>query len=243
MPDTRTNHAETMSADEAADDGSEMAVSEREASPPLGQEEGGPAAGQMAALRDLIFGEQQRDLNGRLESLERLLDVTRDDILARLERDVSGLVERSSGQVEELTRDLTAQIEEQGQGQSAALSEVSRTLSAEIEGRDEAQGARLGAFQQEVIDRLEQLSGHFSEQLEATRAEFAAQLSALAETLDGRLTEMQQAVEARDELLRDEFLSVAESLEDRKASSSDLGQMLMDLGARLRLDSEAREQR
>jgi len=53
-----------------------------------------------------------------------------------------------------------------------------------------------------------------------------------------RTRTLQSEARQRDDSLRQELLSMAASLENKKTSRQDLGQMLMELGLRLRQEAD-----
>lgn len=173
-----------------------------------------PTADELGRLRDILFGSQSRATEKRLTDLEFGLQASRRELAETLNDKAQGVAGAAASQLAETRKDMAERLERQNSEQSA----------------------QLRAAQKELSDRLDKLEADFISQLRATRKELDAQVEKMgmeqAERLRGAQTEARQ----RDDSLRQELLELAASLENKKTSRQDLGQMLIELGLRLRRD-------
>jgi len=75
-------------------------------------------------------------------------------------------------------------------------------------------------------------------QLRTTQKELGDRIDRVNAEYSERVRTLQAETRQRDDSLRQELLTLASSLEDKKASRHDLGQMLMELGQRLRSETD-----
>ena len=75
-------------------------------------------------------------------------------------------------------------------------------------------------------------------QLRTTQKELGDRIDRVNAEYSERVRTLQAETRQRDDSLRQELLTLASSLEDKKTSRHDLGQMLMELGQRLRSETD-----
>lgn len=75
------------------------------------------------------------------------------------------------------------------------------------------------------------------ELVDSTRRTLEARLDRLQEDHNERVRLLEEEARRRDGDLRSELLTISAWLEDKKTSRHDLGQMLEEIGQRLRADS------
>ncbi|MBN1449687.1 MAG: hypothetical protein JW963_01615 [Anaerolineales bacterium] len=100
---------------------------------------------------------------------------------------------------------------------------------------------RLNDLEVEIDEKFESLSLSSSAKYKKLAADFQSQLHSVQkelEELEERTRILQSESRERDDNLREEFLNLITSLESKKASRQELGQMLEELGIRLKNDSE-----
>jgi hypothetical protein len=178
-----------------------------------------PTADELGRLRDILFGSQSRTLEKRLSDLETGLRSLRQELTNLVQDQISALSESTSGQFVETRREFNEKLDKQGTDQSTQLRAVQKDLI-------------------EKLDNLESFAADVLRQLRETHKELSDRLDKQAAEQTERTRNLQSEARQRDDSLRQELLSMAASLDNKKASRQDLGQMLMELGLRLRQESE-----
>ena len=170
-----------------------------------------PMAGDLETLRDILFGNQARATEDRLDLIERQLAATRRDLQDDYGKRLDALAEKSANQLAAAQADLSQRLDKQDASQSEQLKSAHEELSTAIK--------QLG---DRLAEELQQNFRQMSERLDASNAE-----------LSERLLAAQEDARQRDADLRQELLTLSAWLDDKKASRHDLGQMLADIGRRL----------
>ncbi len=198
-----------------------------------------PTADELGRLRDILFGSQSRTIEKRLADLEVGLQATRRELTElfndKLER-VSGT---AASQLAETRAEFNRKLESQGSEQTSQLRAAQKDLAERFDRQSTDQTAQLRAAQKELSDRLDRLEADFVGQLRTTRKELDDQIEKMGVDQSERLRGLQTEARQRDDSLRQELLDLAASLDNKKTSRQDLGQMLIELGLRLRRDSDA----
>jgi len=96
----------------------------------------------------------------------------------------------------------------------------------------------LNDLEVEVDEKFEAISLSSSAKYKKLAADFQNQLCSVQKELAELVERTQSESRERDDSLREEFLNLIASLESKKTSRQELGQMLVDLGIRLGNDSE-----
>lgn len=112
-------------------------------------------------------------------------------------------------------------------------------MSERLEQQGLGQAGQLRESQKEFAEQIEKLATDVLTQLRATHKELSDRLDKLTTDSNERLRNLQTEARQRDDSLRQELLMLAETLDDKKTSRHDLGQMLVEMGQRLRSDNEA----
>ncbi len=189
---------------------------------------------ELGRLREILYGSQARATNERLTELEQRLDVARQE-LAETIRDLVGQLDLATTRsIEETRVELVQVVERQEETQSADLSGLRDELSQRVQVAHESQAEALRQTEAALSARLDSLRDETSEALRATRNELQDQTSRSLAELTDRVLQVQREARQRDEELRQELLNLTDRLEDRKTSRADLGQLLVELGDRIR---------
>ncbi len=197
-----------------------------------------PTADELGRLRDILFGSQSRTLEKRLSDLETGLRSSRQEVINLLQDQIGTLSESTSTQFVETRREFNEKFDKQGADQSAQLRAAQKDLSERLERQSTEQASQLQSVQKHLSENLEKLAADLMRQLRETHKEVSDRLDKQAAEQTERTRSLQSEARQRDDSLRQELLSMAAALEDKKASRQDLGQMLMELGLRLRQESE-----
>lgn len=197
-----------------------------------------PTADELGRLRDILFGSQSRTLEKRLGDLETDLKTSRQEMDNLLRDQISALSESTSSQFTETRREFNEKLDRQGTEQSAQLRAAQKDLMERLERQSAEQANQLSAVQKQLSDSLEKLASDLLRQIRETHKELSDRLDKLSAEQTERTRNLQSETRQRDENLRQELLAMAASLDTKKASRQDLGQMLVELGVRLRQESD-----
>lgn len=197
-----------------------------------------PTADELGRLRDILFGSQSRTLEKRLNDLETGLRTLRQEMTNLLQDQIGTLSETTSVQFVETRREFNEKLDKQGADQSAQLRLAQKDLTEKLDRQSVEQSSQLQSSQKQLNDKLENLAADLLRQLRETHKELSDRLDKQGTEQAERTRTLQLEARQRDDGLRQELLSMAASLDDKKASRQDLGQMLMELGIRLRQESE-----
>jgi gas vesicle protein len=197
-----------------------------------------PTADELGRLRDILFGSQTRTFEKRLSDLETDFRSLRQEMTNLLQDQIGTLSESTNAQFVETRREFNEKLDKQGTDQSTQLRAAQKDLTERLDRQSVEQSSQLQAVQKQLSDNLENLAADVLRQLRGTHKELSDRLDKQGTEQAERTRTLQSEARQRDDSLRQELLSMAASLENKKASRQDLGQMLMELGLRLRQESE-----
>ncbi len=213
---------------------------------------------ELARLRDILFGGQARSTEKRMSDLELRVEAIRQDLSNQIEQKVGNLDQTAGSQLAATRTDFVERLNMKTEAQSNNLRAVQQELNDRIDGQNSDLAAQIRTTQRELSDRLDaQKTDHaaqlrdvqkdLSQRLDSLTADFMSQLRQIQRDLSDRLdrlseaqTEQSRSLQAeskqRDDELRQELMTFASLLENKKVSRADLGQMLAELGQRMRTD-------
>jgi DNA repair exonuclease SbcCD ATPase subunit len=197
-----------------------------------------PTADELGRLRDILFGSQSRTLEKRLSDLETGLRSSRQELTNLMQDQIGALSESTNGQFVETRREFNEKLDRQGTDQSSQLRTTQKDLAERLDRQSVDQSSQLQAVQKQLSENIEKLAADLMRQIRETHKELSDRLDKQAAEQTERTRSLQSEARQRDDSLRQELLSMAASLDNKKASRQDLGQMLMELGLRLRQESE-----
>jgi hypothetical protein len=197
-----------------------------------------PKANELERLREILYGSQARNTEKRLGDLEIRLEDTHRSLSDALNEKLQAVSDTASARLSDARQELGTRLDEQSASQSAQLRAVQKDLTERLDRQAAEQAAQLRAVQKELRDALEQLAADMLHQLRASHKELSDRIDKLSADTAERMRSLQSETRQRDDSLRQELLTLASSLDDKKASRQDLGQMLMELGLRLGSDSK-----
>jgi DNA repair exonuclease SbcCD ATPase subunit len=193
---------------------------------------------ELGRLRDILFGSQSRSMERRLADLEAELQATRQQMTDLLNDRVGALSESTSAQFTDTRRDFNEKLSRQESEHAGQLRMVQKDLTDRLERQAAEQASQLSATYKALSDSIEKLAADFMRQIREAHRELSDRIEKQGIEQAERLRSLQAETRQRDDALRQELLALAAALEDKKASRHDLGQMLMELGFRLRQDSD-----
>jgi DNA repair exonuclease SbcCD ATPase subunit len=197
-----------------------------------------PTADELGRLRDILFGSQSRTLEKRLSDLETGLKSSRQEMDNLLRDQINALSESTSAQFAESRREFNEKLDRQGTEQSSQLRAAQKELAERLERQSAEQASQLSAVQKQLSDSIERLAADLLRQIRETHKELSDRLDKLGAEQAERTRSLQSETRQRDENLRQELLAMAASLDSKKTSRQDLGQMLVELGVRLRQETD-----
>ncbi len=214
---------------------------------------------ELERLREILFGGQARATEKRLSDLETRLTALRQEIRDLLDKRANIVSETADAQLNQTARDLNNRLTQQATEQATQLRTAQQTLVAQIQAQEASLATQirtnrrelsdrldsleaehtnqLRAIQQELNQRMDTLSADFLAQLRQVQKELSERLDQLNSTYNERVLGLQAETRQRDDALRQELLLLASQLDDRKVSRRDMGQMLMEMGMRLRAEN------
>lgn len=194
---------------------------------------------ELGRLRDILFGSQSRTFEKRLGDLETGVKTTRQELTDLLDTKISTLADSTSSQFSDVRREFNEKLDKLGIEQSSQLRTAQKDLSERLERQSTEQSAQLSSAQKQLSDSIEKLAADLLRQLRETHKELSDRIDRMGAEQAERMRSLQTETRQRDDALRQELLSMAASLDGKKTSRNDLGQMLMELGLRLRQDSDS----
>jgi DNA repair exonuclease SbcCD ATPase subunit len=197
-----------------------------------------PNIDELGRLRDILFGSQSRTIEKRISDLETGLQAARRELAETFTDKLEAASNSAAGQLSETRTEFGRKLETQGTDQTTQLRAAQKELSDRLERQNNDQTAQLRALQKELSDGLEKLETDFVRQLRAAQKELSDQIEKMGSEQAERLRNLQAEARQRDDGLRQELLNMTAALENKKTSRQDLGQMLVELGLRLRRDAD-----
>jgi DNA anti-recombination protein RmuC len=220
--------------------------------------ESGPPL-ELDRLREILYGSQSRAAEKRMADLDSQLTALRQEMRDLVESRFTSLSNSASAQVDGVNRGLGDRLTRQADDQAAQLRAAQKALTDQIQTQHteltaqartsrreltdklEAQHAELTTdlqqTRQDINQRLDTLTADFLNQLRQIQAELNARLDETKNKQSERLQNLESETRQRDDALRQELLLLASQLDDGKVSRLDMGQMLVEMGRRLRSEA------
>ncbi|MBK8984861.1 MAG: hypothetical protein IPM39_02080 [Chloroflexi bacterium] len=224
------------------------------ASAPLS--DSGAIGSELTRLRDILFGEQSRSTEKRLSDLELRLEAVRQELGDLISHRVDNLDKMAGNQLTSTRADfierlnmgmetqnqnlraarqqLTDQLEQQNTDLTTQIRATQRELATRLETQQSEQSLQLREVQKELTRRLDDLTADFMSQLRQIHKELSDRLDKLGEFQSEQTRTLQVESKKRDDDLRVELMTLANLLDTKKVSRTDLGHILTELGQRMR---------
>lgn len=166
-----------------------------------------PASGELENLREILFGNQARATDDRLNMLEELL--------------------------QKQQRDFTDALNKQAAAQRDATDTAERALKTQLTNQANTNQANHQALE----ESLSQLRADHKRLMDDMQAAFTQELENLRSSLTDHIRRMQNESRQRDDDLRQELLTVSNWLDNKLTPRLKLGQMLIEIGQQLQSDN------
>jgi hypothetical protein len=164
-------------------------------------------SGKVDRIRDILFGSQMRDYDGRFQRLEEHLAREAADVRADVQKRLETLENFMKGEVASITNRLNT---EQSERSSAIeklghdLAETAKYLDSRIKGLDEQTTREIQGLRQQLLDQSKALSDEIREKHDQMKAGLDRESEQIRGAMTGReaLAEMLSEVALR---LKNEF--------------------------------------
>ena len=166
-----------------------------------------PTGNDLDQLRTILFGNQARAIEKRLNDLEIHLEDVRREINQHFDEKIDALAETTANDLGKTQESFNEQLA--------------------------SQAAEQAKQNKELHARLDQLTKDFNKQLQTTQKELSQQIDKQVSDLQRKLLEFQSEARQRDDDLRLEMLALGAMLDNQKAGRNELAQMFMDIGEQL----------
>lgn len=158
-------------------------------------------------IRNILFGSQMRDYDGRFQKLEERLVHDAAEVRGDLQKRLEALESFMKGEVESMTNRVRAENSERTQalGKLAHdLAETARGLELKINNLDEHAAKDIRDLRQQLLEQSKTLSGEIKEKHDLMKAGLAQEAEQIRGAMTGReaLSEMLSEVSLR---LKNEF--------------------------------------
>ena len=164
-------------------------------------------SGKVDRIRDILFGSQMRDYDGRFQRLDERLAREAAEARADVQRRIEGLENFLKGEVHSLTNRLNAEQSDRGgaiEKLSRDLAETARALESRIKNLDDRAAAEIHALREPLLEQSKALSAEIKEKHEQMKAGLDHEAAQIRGAMTGReaLAEMLSEVALR---LKNEF--------------------------------------
>lgn len=197
-----------------------------------------PNEDELSRLRDILFGAQARDVDKHLAELENSLQTTRRDLTDLFTQRIEALAASSNSQINELRNDFHHKLEEQGSDQTMLVRSIQKDILERMEKQSTEQTALVRGVQKDLTAALEKLESDSIRQFRTLQKELSEHIERVNTEQTERVRALSAEVRQRDENLHNQLLAISESVENRKASRQEIGQVLVEMGLRFRRDAD-----
>jgi hypothetical protein len=164
-------------------------------------------SGKVDRIRDILFGSQMRDYDGRFQRLDERLEREAADARADMQKRLEALENFLKGAVESLSNQLNTEQSERGSAVEKLgrdLAETARTLELATKNLGEHAGHEIHALRQQLLDQSKALSDEIREKHDQMKGNLDREAEQIRGAMTGReaLGEMLSEVALR---LKNEF--------------------------------------
>lgn len=158
-------------------------------------------------IRNILFGSQMRDYDGRFQKLEERLVRDAADVRGDLQKRLEALEAFMKGEVESMTNRVRAENSERNQALGKLtndLAETARGLELKISNLDQQAAKDIRDLRQQLLEQSKTLSGDIKEKHDQMKAGLEQEAQQIRGAMTGReaLAEMLSEVSLR---LKNEF--------------------------------------
>jgi hypothetical protein len=164
-------------------------------------------SGKVDRIRDILFGSQMRDYDGRFQRLDERLEREAADARADMQKRLEALESFLKGAVESLSNRLNTEQSERGSAVEKLgrdLAETARTLELATKNLGEHAGGEIHALRQQLLDQSKTLSDEIRDKHDQMKGHLDREAEQIRGAMTGReaLGEMLSEVALR---LKNEF--------------------------------------
>jgi NADH dehydrogenase/NADH:ubiquinone oxidoreductase subunit G len=164
-------------------------------------------SGKVDRIRDILFGSQMRDYDGRFQRLDERLEREAADARADMQKRLEALESFLKGAVESLSNRLNTEQSERGSAVEKLgrdLAETARTLELATKNLGEHAGREVHVLRQQLLDQSKALSDEIREKHDQMKGHLDREAEQIRGAMTGReaLGEMLSEVALR---LKNEF--------------------------------------
>jgi ElaB/YqjD/DUF883 family membrane-anchored ribosome-binding protein len=164
-------------------------------------------SGKVDRIRDILFGSQMRDYDGRFQRLEEHLAQEAAEIRADVQKRLETLEGFMKGEVQAITNRANAEQSERGNAIEKLgrdLAETAQNLDSRIKSLGEQTGKEIHALREQLLDQSKALSEEIREKHDQMKAGLDREAEQIRGAMTGReaLAEMLSEVALR---LKNEF--------------------------------------
>lgn len=128
----------------------------------------------LETLRDLLFGNQVRDLSRRLTELDSRVEAAKRDLKASLNTRADGLASSTAEQVATVRKELNGRIDQETKSLAERIDKLAAELSNQLQAMHKELGSRLDELQSELTERLQTAQEEARQRDDELRAELLA---------------------------------------------------------------------
>ncbi len=164
-------------------------------------------SGKVDRIRDILFGSQMRDYDGRFQRLDERLAREAADARADVQKRIDGLENFLKGEVQSLTNRLQSEQSDRGSALEKLardLGETARALESKIKNLDDRAAGEIHHLREQLLEQSKALSAEIKDKHEQMKAGLNHEAEQIRGAMTGReaLAEMLSEVSLR---LKNEF--------------------------------------
>ncbi|MGI8431228.1 MAG: hypothetical protein ACR2MW_02910 [Chthoniobacterales bacterium] len=164
-------------------------------------------AGKVDRIRDILFGTQMRDYDGRFQRLDERLAHEASEARGEVQRRIEGLENFLKAEVQSLTNRLNVEQSDRGSAiekLARDLAETARALEGKIKGLDENTARELHTLREQLLEQSKALNAEIKDKHDQMKAGLEHEAEEIRKAMTGResLAEMLSEVALR---LKNEF--------------------------------------
>lgn len=174
---------------------------------PQGRPEETEEAGKVDRIRDILFGTQMRDYDGRFQRLDEKLAHDAAEARSEVQKRIEGLENFLKAEVQSLTNRLNVEQSDRGNAIEKLaddLADTARALEGKIKNLDEHTAQELHNLREQLLEQSKALSSEIREKHDQMKAGLNHEAEQIRHAMTGResLAEMLSEVALR---LKNEF--------------------------------------
>ncbi len=164
-------------------------------------------AGKVDRIRDILFGSQMRDYDGRFQRLDERLSRESMEARTEVQKRIEGLENFLKAEVQSLTNRLNAEQSDRGNAIARLahdLAETARALEGKIKYLDEQSACEMHDLREQLLEQSKALSAEIMDKHEQMQAGLQHEAEQIRQAMTGResLAEMLSEMALR---LKNEF--------------------------------------